>query len=115
MAICRECGEKFTGKRSVAAFCSTPCRKAWHNRRMTRGAQMYDAVMAMRYDRKRATELGIDWTFVCRMAEMFNAEDATLDVRKSYRDPLEVAEELGAMVNARHGWTAAGGGKRTAA
>ena len=73
--VCRECGEPFLGRKAHAAFCSTTCRKTWNNRRATRGAQLYDAVMAMRYDREKAKELGIDWTFVCRMAEMWNGED----------------------------------------
>jgi hypothetical protein len=72
---CRECGDLFLALKSHAAFCSTKCRKTWNNRRATRGAQLYDAVMAMRYDRKAAAAAGIDWTFVSRMVEMFNAED----------------------------------------
>ena len=54
---CQECGEPFTAKKHHAKFCSTSCRKTWNNRRAMRGAQLYDAVMAMRYDRKKAKAL----------------------------------------------------------
>lgn len=37
-----------------AAFCGTPHRKAWHNRRMQRGSELYDLYMALRYDRQSA-------------------------------------------------------------
>jgi hypothetical protein len=102
--VCRECGEPFLGRKAHAAFCSTTCRKTWNNRRATRGAQLYDAVMAMRYDREKAKELGIDWTFVCRMAEMWNGEDKGNDAPhgKSYKNPCDLKEELGAVVNGRY-------------
>jgi hypothetical protein len=111
---CRECGDLFLALKSHAAFCSTKCRKTWNNRRATRGAQLYDAVMAMRYDRKSAAAAGIDWTFVSRMAEMFNAEDQgdTGASGRSFRSAAETKHEIGCMVNARHGWTAASGGKK---
>lgn len=53
---CRECGKPLAGLglRQGAVFCSTPCRKAWNNRRMVRGQELYDVVMAMRYERDAA-------------------------------------------------------------
>ena len=100
---CQECGTPFLAKKNHAKFCSTVCRKTWNNRRATRGAQMYDAVMAMRYDRKKAKSLGIDWTFICRMAEMFNAQDqkACGPDGKSYKNPYDLKAEIGAVVSAR--------------
>jgi hypothetical protein len=49
---CTECGTEFTPGRKNEHFCSTACRKAFNNRRAVRGAILYDAVMAKRYDRK---------------------------------------------------------------
>lgn len=100
---CRECGTTFQPKQHNAAFCGSPCRRTWNNRRAMRGAQMYDAVMALRYDRKRAADQGVDWTFICRMAEMFNAADIRDGVSRSFRTVTEIKEDLGTMVNARVG------------
>ena len=100
---CQECGEPFTAKKHHAKFCSTSCRKTWNNRRAMRGAQLYDAVMAMRYDRKKAKVLGIDWTFVCRMAEMWHNQDNRNEpCGKSYKNPHDLKREISAVVNARH-------------
>jgi len=100
--ICRECAEPFMGLKRHAAFCSTGCRKAWNNRRATRGALMYDAVMSMRFDRAAAKEAGVDWTMVCRLAEMFNNEDKVAGPHgKSFRRAAEIVEEHGCEINAR--------------
>ena len=50
---CLECGNPFTADRSVSEFCSRTCGKKFHNRRMVRGAELYDWVMASRFERKR--------------------------------------------------------------
>ena len=97
---CQECGDKYAATKSSSKFCSTGCRKIFNNRRAQRGALMYDAFMGMRYDRKAAKEAGIDYTFMCRIGEMFNAEDKG---RRTYRPASEVIAEKGAVVNARCG------------
>lgn len=71
---CPECGAEFQPQRSSAHFCSTACRKAFNNRRMTRGAELYDLFMAMRYARGWAKAQGI-WQLVCRLAAEWRAED----------------------------------------
>lgn len=48
---CRECGKGFTSARRDALFCSSTCRKAFNNRRMIRGAELYDLWMANSYER----------------------------------------------------------------
>lgn len=97
---CRECGEPFMGLKRHAAFCSTKCRKTWNNRRAVRGALLYDAFMAMRYERGLAKKLGLTYTFICRLGEMWsNAPDNPAG--RSYRAPGEVMAETSAMVNSR--------------
>lgn len=48
---CQECGSVYTARKSHARFCSTVCRKLHNNRRATRGAELYDYYMAMRFER----------------------------------------------------------------
>tara|TARA_Y100001001_G_C7844625_1_gene251874 strand:+ start:140 stop:451 length:312 start_codon:yes stop_codon:yes gene_type:complete len=97
-ANCAECDTTFAPKKASSRFCSSPCRKTWNNRRATRGAQLYDAFMSLRYDRAGAEAAGLDYKFVCRMGEMFHAEDAG---RKSFRDVEDVMGEVACEVNAR--------------
>lgn len=74
---CDECGSTFVTNRREATFCSDEHRKAWHNRRMKRGAELYDLVMSMRFDRKHAADEGL-WSQVCAMASAYNTADKTL-------------------------------------
>ena len=97
---CQECGTEFVAKKASAKFCCTKCRKDFNNRRAVRGAMLYDAFMSMRYDRKRAKQQGLDYTFLCRIGEMFNAMD---EGRKTFRDVGEFMDEHRCEVNSRHG------------
>jgi hypothetical protein len=67
---CRECGNSFSAQRATSEFCSTNCRTQFHNRRALRGAQLYDLIMTMRYDRAAGA-----WSMLCRMAASFKIED----------------------------------------
>jgi predicted nucleic acid-binding Zn ribbon protein len=71
---CRECSAGFESGRSAREFCSDRCRRIFHNRKTARGAQLYDLVMALRYDRKRAATSRA-FSLLCRMAAAFKAED----------------------------------------
>lgn len=71
---CLECSAPSSSPAANAEFCSTPCRKAWNNRRLTRGAELYDLMMVCRFDRGRAKALRI-WTLMCRLVSTFRAED----------------------------------------
>lgn len=71
---CRECGHTFIGKRTTKEFCGAACRRAFNNRKATRGAQMYDLIMAMRFDRHDAKTYGA-WKLLDRMAAAARAED----------------------------------------
>ena len=71
---CPECRTEFTTAHHSKKFCSNPCKKAFNNRRMTRGAVVYDAFMSMRYDRGWAKAAGL-WTLLCAIASEWRAED----------------------------------------
>ena len=90
---CRECGKPLDGGRKASMeFCATPCRIAWRNRRMSRGAELYDLFMAMRYDREQAKLLGL-WKLMCRMAQLWNEEDKAAN-RQSYFPPKRAKEQF---------------------
>lgn len=90
---CRECGAAYVSARAEGGFCSARCRAAWNNRRAKRGAEAYDLLMALRYDRALARRLKI-WRLLCRMAMQFRAEDqAARAGRPSWRDPRLVLAE----------------------
>lgn len=42
---CIECNGEFTSRQYNADFCSGACRKTFNNRRLTRGAVLYDFTM----------------------------------------------------------------------
>ncbi|BAQ17434.1 hypothetical protein GL4_1985 [Methyloceanibacter caenitepidi] len=61
---------------------------------MARGAEMYDLLMAMRFDREAARDAGA-WSFLCRMASEFKRLDQRdREGRRSWDPP--------ATVKARH-------------
>lgn len=82
---CLECGEAFQKARSDAEFCSRKCVRAWNNRRMLRGAELYDLLMVQRYERDRATENKV-WRTINRLAAHYRDEDkARRNGRRSWR------------------------------
>ncbi len=91
---CLECGEGFDlDARFNAEFCGDSCRKAFNNRRATRGAVIYDLFMALRYERKLASKLKV-WKLLCRLAMDFRKEDhEQRDSRKSWQDARKVLRE----------------------
>lgn len=74
-ATCRECGKPFTqaarGKRKV--FCATPCEKRFNNRRMRRGALLYDIFMEGRFNRTQSEKTAR--SIAARIAMRFRDED----------------------------------------
>jgi hypothetical protein len=81
---CRECGESFGTDRREAAFCTSPCRMKFQNRRRDRGADLYDLFMAVRYERGLAKVHGI-WSLMCRLGQHWRDEDqAERDGRQSW-------------------------------
>lgn len=53
---CQECGTAYAAAKRDQRYCSPACRKSGNNRRMTRGAELYDFYMSMRFE--RATHSG---------------------------------------------------------
>lgn len=89
---CLECGAEYE-RAPNREFCSVKCRKDWNNRRMKRGAELYDLYMAHRFDRANAQALGV-FQAVNRMASNFRAEDAAERAgRRSWRATRAVLEE----------------------
>lgn len=87
---CLECGSPYTPRQADAEFCSPPCRKAWNNRRLVRGAELYDLVMALRWDRAVATGLHV-FTVLSRMAAGFRREDLEQrGGRRSWAPPARI-------------------------
>lgn len=80
---CQECGNAFQSKKP-ALFCCTPCRQAFNNRRMQRGAELYDLFRTLRRERAEAKKLNI-WTEICRLELGWQIEDnEKRNGRKSY-------------------------------
>lgn len=72
---CQECGTAFVAVKSDQRHCSTGCRKKFNNRRMTRGAELLDYFMSVRYERKtHASALAV----MSQMANAWREEDAAL-------------------------------------
>lgn len=83
---CRECGLSLEGLglRQGAVFCKPEHRKAWNNRRMIRGAELYDLVMAIRYERDFASQRNL-MTVMSNLARAYrDADNALRDGRQSW-------------------------------
>jgi hypothetical protein len=84
ISTCRECGIDISDKRQGAVFCSAEHRKAWNNRRMIRGAEVYDLLMANRYEREKSTALGV-WSIATNLLRAYRDSDRKLrDGRQSW-------------------------------
>lgn len=91
---CLECGNRISEAGKPKMFCSGPCRQTFNNRRMQRGAQLYDLFMALRYERAAATDRGI-WAIMCRVAMDFRREDeAQRAGRKSWQSMSAALDRL---------------------
>ena len=75
---------------------------------MTRGAEIYDLFMVLRYDRETGKLLKL-WRIINRMAALFREEDRReRDGRRSWRKPRDVLADkpyLNADVLSRHVWS----------
>lgn len=93
--ICLECATPFQSVEAHAEFCCTAHRQSWNNRRMKRGAQLYDLVMAMRFDRGLAAKLSIGWTLICTLASAYrDADNALRGGRRSWRRPQAALDDI---------------------
>ena len=90
--VCLECGAGLPSDRATAVFCSGPCRKVWNNRRMQRGAELYDLFMAFRFDRPLARALRV-MSMLNRLASQFREADRRERAgRQSWTSPDVVVE-----------------------
>lgn len=71
---CLECTKPLHRPRQRTGFCCRECRNDFNNRRLSRGAQLYDLFRALRRDRSEAAELGL-WTAICRLELKWHEED----------------------------------------
>jgi hypothetical protein len=71
--------------RGGSDFCGTDHRDAFNNLRKARGAEAYDLIMIVRYDRPIAAIWNV-WTALCRLARHWREEDKALRAgRASWR------------------------------
>jgi len=105
IAFCRECGEQFVQVPYTKIFCSTPCTKRHHGRRIMGGLQLYDAAMKWRLDNSRAKKgLLTELTAVAdRLAgeerEILKAREARI---KKLRSSVVAAFANLALIGAAH-------------
>lgn len=90
---CANCGAEFEAKRPEAENCSDKCRKARNNRRMTRGAEAYDVLMNMRFERGAAKEEKL-WSLLCAMASEWKAEDEAMNARTHQSLPNSLKDKV---------------------
>lgn len=87
---CLECGGTYERNGRKRDFCRPACRAAWNNRRMKRGAVLFDLIMTVRFDRKLATAFKV-WRAINRLAALYRDEDVRRrGGRKSWRRLSEV-------------------------
>lgn len=92
--ICFECAGKFEALRPEAEFCGRECRNRWGNRRLQRGAELYDLFMASRFELEEAKSFKV-WRELNRLASRFRAEDQEERAgRPSWRSPRQVLARL---------------------
>lgn len=85
---CQECGNPLSGRRGQE-FCAPRCRQTFNNRRMQRGAELYDLFRALRRERSDAKDLNL-WTHLCRLELKWQTEDETARPgRRSYMPPTK--------------------------
>lgn len=89
LSECQECGKSYQSARRGQEFCSNQCRQDFNNRRMQRGAELYDLFRALRRDRTTAKEMNL-WTQLCRLELKWQQEDeAARPGRRSYMPPAK--------------------------
>ena len=82
---CLECGCDLAPGPQDREFCCAGHRSAWNNRRLQRGAALYDLYMAHRFQRADAQAAGV-FQAINRLASDFRAEDrAEREGRRSWR------------------------------
>ena len=90
---CLECGCHLVPSAKEREFCSPAHRLAWNNRRLQRGAALYDLYMAHRFERADAQARGV-FQAINRLASDYRAEDRERrEGRRSWRRLGDVLAE----------------------
>ncbi len=91
--LCLECGEPMEGvQKRGKEFCCSACRLTFNNRRLQRGALVYDLFMALRFDREMSKALKV-WSLLTRLAKQFRDEDVhRRGGRRSWQPPQRVID-----------------------
>lgn len=92
---CLECGGGLAPTaQATAEFCCDRCRKLWNNRRMVRGAQLYDLWMLVRYERGLARLRGL-MNLMSALARAFHDADVYYrNGRRSWRRCSDVLDSI---------------------
>ena len=90
---CRECGGSLNAVKRGALFCTPACRKAFNNRRMIRGAELYDLLMANRYERDYAYSKGL-WSIACNLMRAYRDSDSNLRKGRKSWNAQETLDRL---------------------
>ncbi len=97
---CLECDNRIENAREGQLFCSPAHRQIFNNRRMQRGAELYDLFRALRRERAEAKRLNL-WTQICKLERHWQDEDERdRPGRKSYMPPrraLTILREKGSL------------------
>lgn len=97
MRTCRECGEGFKSRQYNAEFCGGPCRKAFNNRRMQRGAAVYDLLMIGKFDPQSVERWKLDGRLDA-LVETFHKDDEANGRKRSWKRPDEVHYDTALVV-----------------
>lgn len=89
---CLECGAPYTALTKKSDFCCERHRSQFNNRRLKRGAEFYDLIMDMSYNRAEARALNT-FTKIGRLAYYFRREDIEKrDGRHSWKPARHILE-----------------------
>lgn len=94
---CKECGNEFNSRQYNAEFDTPQCRAAFNNRRMKRGAILYDLVMIERVDPKAFTANKLE-TRVEELIARWREEDAAAKRSRTWKRPHDVMYDTAAML-----------------
>lgn len=91
---CQECSAALSTRRRGKEFCNATCRQRFNNRRMQRGAELYDLFRALRRERSVAKAMNL-WTQICRLELAWQMEDEKARPgRRSYMPPSKALRNL---------------------
>lgn len=98
MTTCLECGNTLppaARRGPPRKFCATPCRMAFNRRRAVRGAELYDLVMAWRFQRADADKADARG-LMGRLASAYRDSDK---IRRAGRRSWDLAEAIERIPN----------------